>query len=385
MREAKRRGGIVLGLVIAGVLGAQPSESGSMKDALRRLTDADPSQREEAIADLANGARLSGASLHTMLLQAKDPLVSAGLAEAWRRVGLVDDEVKGLARDLVAADAVTRRTLVWLARATKPSLVAPALRGVVADEREAADVREAAATALGRVGGTERAFLASIAEDGVRGEVVRAAVVHGLALAAADGADAVATLATAAGTPELVRDAAWAALADPDVDAAADLADLVASASATVRAAAIAALAARHATTDAVVDALKARLTSTEIPVVAVAAVEALATLGKADATRDELVGLLDVADATVQAAAIRALGFAARDTRAATLGKLRSLLASANFRVRCEAALALAEAKDGTGYAAMLADSVGGDAFERPTAQAALATIRAKGATGTK
>lgn len=349
---------------------------------IERLGDADPAVREGAIESLAAKGPSVVVMLQTELVRAKSPLVQAGLAEALRRVGMSDSHVGALKDDLHADSAATRRVVVGLVAATKPALLADDLRAIAADAGELPDVRAAAARGLGRVGATEAARLAVLASDRDAPVSVRAAAVRALASTGDDGLAVVE--AAAKGRDAVQRDAAFSALADKDVAGTGTLLSLLADEAATTRAAAASAMALRGETSDLAVAALKTALADPSAPVRA-AALAALVGSTKAHQATSEVVGLLSDTVPTLQAQGAHTLGHVIKDTSRATLQALVALLPSPDFPVRYEAALALAEAGDGSGWPAMLADSLSTDAVIAKKAGDALATIRTKTKAGGK
>lgn len=349
---------------------------------IERLGDPDPVVREGAIDSLVRKGPSIVTMLQAELVRAKSPLVQAGIAEALRRVGMSDSDVGALADELRSSSPATRRVVVGLVAATKPALLADGLRAVLEDVGEVPDVRAAAARGLGRVGESEAARLGRVASDRDAPASVRAAALRALADTGEEGLASVE--AAAKGRDVVQRDAALSALADKDVAATGTLLSLLADDAATTRAAAASAMALRGERSDLAVAALKTAVADPSASVRS-AALAALVGSTKAHQATSEVVGLLSDPVATLQAQAARTLGHVIKDTSQTTLQALSALLPSPDFPVRYEAALALAEAGDGSGYPAMLADSFSTDPVTAKKAGDALATIRTKTQAGGK
>lgn len=351
-------------------------------DPFEKLGDDDPAVRDQAVERLVAQGPSVVLRLQTALVREPSPLVQAGIAEALRRVGMADSDVGALKDDLRSPSPATRRVVVGLVAATKPSLLAADLREIATDPQERTETRCAAARGLGRVGTSEAAFLSTVASDAAAPVALRAAALRALC---ATGDSGLATTASAAeGDDPVLRGAAFAAFADKDVPATSALVELLSAQSPATREAAASAMALRAEAADLAVAALKTALADTDARVRA-AALSALVVSTKAHQATSEVVTLLSDPVAPLQAQAAHTLGHVIRDTSRSTLAALFQLLSSPDFGVRYEAAVALAEAGDGSGFPAMLNDSNSNDAVVARKATAALATIRAKTKAGGK
>jgi HEAT repeat protein len=321
---------------------------------IEALGHSDSAARLNAIEELAQGGRSTLGTLLAELDADHAPLVKSGLAEAIRRIGVGRNEESTLTALLASSSPVTRHATVTILR-RYPRLAQPTLLKMAESKRELPSIRAAAVLALSESPDL-RPPIKALAHDLSVSRTVRDAATTALATAGLDGASDVKQIAEDASRPREERMVAIRSLARPGSQGVSALKDLANSTTPWVRAEAIGALLRRSATSELSLMATAA--TRDADAYVRATALESLIALGGGPTYREGIIGLLGDADVRVQALAINYLGRSGGDIAARLQAALRGLLASGNFNVRHEAALALFAHGDSFGAATMLADS---------------------------
>jgi HEAT repeat protein len=246
---------------------------------------------------------------------------------------------------------------------------------VATEEAETVPVRTAAVAALGSAGAQARSTLWGLVRDAEVPPAVRHAAIRALARVSPDGASDVGALAADGKRPFAERLLAVQALAQPTAPGSAVLARLATSVTPTIRAAALSALAERGDTTQA---ALMASALSDPWATVRLRGLQGLRALGAGATYRTQVIGRLLDTDPRVLSLAAQLVGATCRDIASQVTPSLKLLLASGNFRVRYDAALALFALGDTSGAATMLADQASPNPTQQRMAGMAYAQITA-------
>lgn len=346
-------------------------------DAYAGLGSADAETRAGAIADLAKASTPKLSELQTALEDEPSLLVKAGIAEVIVARKPAESDMAMLSTSLLAHDVPTRLEAVRLLGRTRPESAIDALEHVVENRVESAEVRCAAAVALGRAGKDAAPALSNLAAAADLSPALRGAVLRGLALTGADGVKTVAGVASSTASDATTRDAAIAALREKDAPSTSALLGLLDSSIVAVKTAAAGALASRGENSTEIASALEGLLSDTSAAV-RKGAVDALGRVGAAASKKSSILDLLSDASEDVQIAAITTLGkaFAGGDSDVAD--QLANLVDHDHFAIRYQAALALAALKDDRGLSAMKNPRASADDLERAASEDAAARITA-------
>ena len=371
MRRARRRAWMPLVLGAAVGLGAASliaSPSGRAAD-LADLGSSDRAVRGPALSRLVS----AGASPALDDLLASDAgLMRAGLIEVVRQAKPTLEDIDALRRLVAHRDMGLRLAAVHCVQET-PALLENELEAALAHEAEHPLVRGSAARALGNLGAESRAVLRPQALNADVPVRVRRSAIAALAHTGTLGCTDLAALAQDPQRSRADRAHAIASLALPAVKARGALTKLLGSATAWIREHATAALGAIGHKGDVT------RIVGMAIDPsgdVRLAALMALIEMGEDGAQVTTVLGLLADADARVQRRAAESLRSTGMAPWPATQAALQGLLASANFLVRYEAALALGAYGSSAGVATMTADAAAGPKDQRIMATQALSIL---------
>jgi len=338
---------LLLGTVTA-LLSAAPSLGESE---LQELGAHDPAVRASAVEKFVSLGATS--DLLDELGRAHSPLVKSGLAEAVRRKGVTSDDVTALG-DLLTGSDVTARYLAAGLLSPVASQARSALAARAKDPDETTLVRAAAARTLGAAGPRARTTLGALATDETIPSTVRQAAIRALAGVDEVGTDDARALVDDTDRPWADRACAIQALAQAGQAGRTRLVGLTASKEAPVRKAAARALVASG---DAGAAPTLAGLLGDPAAGVRYVALQGLEVLGMAASYPTAVFPRLGDMSGRVQALAARLSGQVGGSSKATVIPKLKGLLASTNFRVRYEAALALKALGDKSGATTMLTD----------------------------
>ena len=347
---------LLVALCVTGaVLWASPDE---YSRALADLDEAAPEARAGAVEYLVSLGVSGLDDLLDELAGDPTPLQAAGLAEVVRTIGIGTSDVEDVTSLLASTYPPTRHAAITVL-ALQAASARDALETVATTDSEFPALRAAAAVALGGAGAQARSTLREVVSDEDAPELVRMAALRSLARISSDGADDARNLAASPRQPWSLRRAAILALGDVNAAGDAPLAYLLTSREAPVREAVLEAMVARGGTTN--VALVAGRLTDTSADV-RLAALRGLSLLGAAAGSRQAVIGRMLDADVRVLALAAELVGQTCQDIASTVRPSLVALLASTNFRVRYQAALALYAHGDKSGAATMKTDSGSGN-----------------------
>ena len=360
--------------VFAAVLTANPT--GREADLLD-LGSADKAVRKAAVDRLGNG----GAAVVTELIgRLDDPhssLVRAGLVQSIRKAGGPAGSDATAVKGLLSSSDLSVRHAAVLTLIENPGIARVELTQRLSDSTEDPLVRRAAAHALGQAGAQSRATLSKFASDQNEPAGIRKAAIRALVNCGNPGLGDVENIAKDGTRDRSEREVAIRALADVGATGNGALTRLTADATAFVRAHATAGIGRSGGAADG--PTLVAMLAD-PVANVRIEALRALEGLGLEVANIGAIVVCLGDADVRLQSLSCQIIERTKAPAFAGIQPQLRGLVASPTFRVRYDAALALAAFDDNFGAAQMAIDKGAGSLSQRRMASDAHALITGKG-----
>ena len=361
---------LVVGACLGAVLLAHAEDQPSWLESLGVENGVERQVAIEALA--ANRADLSD-DLIAALDDELPPRTIGAMADVLATMALTPLEVETVEGLLASVDPVVRFAAVRVLRGHPTAAVGPLAR-LAADADEPAALRAAAAAALAPGGAEATGALASLAGSEAVPSSVRHAALRAWASNASSGMEGAAKVAADLQAPWPDREAAIDALGRSGLSLPAAALALLQNKDARTRARMVRALIDRA--DPMLLSAIAVRLGDTDAMTRWVA-LEGVASYQGLLTHRAALLLRLSDPDPRVQALAARHVGTTCADVKTTVVPALRGLLASANFRVRHAAALALLRLQDKSGQATMKTDAASPNPSQAVQAQAAYDAIR--------